>query len=324
MDFMFSVNPQLDIPLYRQLVDAIRAEVKKGTLPPQTQLPTVQQLSENLGVARGTVKRVYDELEREGLIEKVQGRGTFVCYHPDSASSRERAMLAIDSLLEQLESMGFTAAEINIFLNLKLRERSEEESRLKVALVECNSENLTSMAEQLHAIDNIELYCYLFDSIEQYPYKLDESLDLIVTTLEHAPFLEQVIPAQKRLARVALRMKPRCMSEIIKLQQGSRVGILCYSKRFGQLLYRTCLEYTDEVRLEKPVLFSEQKDIQSFLRELDAVLVPVDFEKYCSAEDARELQNFAGQCIPCSYEMDDGSFVYLREKTRRILAERTI
>ena len=64
MDFMFSVNPQLDIPLYRQLVDAIRAEVKKGSLPPKTQLPTVQQLSENLGVARGTVKRVYDELER--------------------------------------------------------------------------------------------------------------------------------------------------------------------------------------------------------------------------------------------------------------------
>ena len=233
-------------------------------------------------------------------------------------------MAAIDVVLNQLEELGFSPAEVGIFLNLKLRERSEEESRLKVALVECNSENLTSMAEQLHAIDNIELYCYLFDSIEQYPYKLDESLDLIVTTLEHAPFLEQVIPAQKRLARVALRMKPRCMSEIIKLQQGSRVGILCYSKRFGQLLYRTCLEYTDEVRLEKPVLFSEQKDIQSFLRELDAVLVPVDFEKYCSAEDARELQNFAGQCIPCSYEMDDGSFVYLREKTRRILAERTI
>lgn len=324
MNFMFSVNPQLDIPLYRQLVDAIRAEIKKGTLPPQTQLPTVQQLSESIGVARGTVKRVYDELEREGLIEKVQGRGTFVCYHPASTSRRERAMIAIDALLEQLESMGFTAAEINIFLNLKLRELSEEESHLKVALVECNSENLASMAEQLHAIENIELYCHLVDSIEQYPYKLDESLDLIVTTLEHAPFLEQVIPAQKRLARVALRMKPRCMSEIIKLQQGSKVGILCYSNRFGQLLYRTCLEYADDVQLEKPVLFSEQQDMQGYLRNLDAVLVPVDYEKYCSAQDAALLAKFTGKRIACSYEMDDGSFVYLREKTRRILAERTI
>ncbi len=324
MDFTFSINPQLDIPIYRQLVDAIRAEVKKGTLPHQTQLPTVQELSETLSVARGTVKRVYDELEREGLVEKVQGRGTFVSYHPISTSKRELAMTAIDALLEQLEGMGFTATEINIFLNLKLRERSEQESRLKVALIECNSENLASMAEQLHAIEEIDLYCHLFDSIEQYPYKLDESLDLIVTTLEHAPFLEQVLPAQKRLVRVALRLRPVCMAEIIKLNPGSRVGILCYSKRFGQLLYRTCLEYTDDVRLEKPVLFSEVQDMQGYLESLDAVLLPENYEKYCSREDAAKLAYFHGKRISCIYEMDDGSFVYLREKSRRILEERTI
>lgn len=324
MDYVFSVNPQLDVPLYRQLMDAIRAEVKKGNLPPNTQLPTVQELSENMGVARGTVKRVYDELEREGLIEKVQGRGTFVSYHPVSASSREQAMRAIDALLEQLEAMGFTAAEINIFLNLKLRELSEQESCIKVALVECNSENLTSMAEQLHTIENIDLYCHLFDSIEQYPYKLDESLDLIVTTLEHAPFLEQVLPAQKRLVRVALRLKPSSVAQIVKLEPGSNVGILCYTKRFGKLIYRTCLEYTNDLRLEKPVTFSEVEDMNSYLQKLDAVLLPEKFEKYCSDEDAVILSKFTGKRIACVYEMDDGSFVYLREKSRRILKERTI
>lgn len=324
MEFTFSVNPQLDVPIYRQLVDAIRAEVKKGTLPPETQLPTVQELSETLGVARGTVKRVYDELEREGLVEKVQGRGTFVSYHPLSTSKREQAMNAIDALLEQLEAMGFTAAEINIFLNLKLRERSEQESRLKVALVECNSENLASMSEQLHTIEEIDLYCHLFDSIEQYPYKLDENLDLIVTTLEHAPFLEQVLPAQKRLIRVALRLKPACMAEIIKLNPSSKVGILCYSKRFGQLLYRTCLEYTDGVCLEKPVLFSEVENMEQYLSKNDIILLPDHYEKYCSREDAALLSRFPGKRIACIYEMDDGSFVYLREKSRRILEERTI
>ena len=88
--------------------------------------------------------------------------------------------------------------------------------------------------------------------------------------------------------------------------------------------YRTCLEYTDDVRLEKPVLFSEEQNMKDYLQNLDAVLVPVDYEKYCSTEDAVWLARFAGKRIACSYEMDDGSFVYLREKTRRILAERTI
>ena len=99
MNYVFTVNPQLDIPIYRQLVDAIHAAVKKGDLAPRQQLPTVQELSQTLGVAVGTIKRAYDELERQGLIEKVQGRGTFVCYQPaNSGSRKEQAMDAIDSL----------------------------------------------------------------------------------------------------------------------------------------------------------------------------------------------------------------------------------
>jgi DNA-binding transcriptional regulator YhcF (GntR family) len=325
MNCVFSVNPQLDIPIYRQLVDAIHAAVKRGTLAPREQLPTVQELSQELGVAIGTVKRAYDELERQGLIEKVQGRGTFVRYRPNqSGSSREQAMAAIDTLLEQLEDMGFTAAEINIFLNLKLRERSEQESRVKVALVECNSENLTCMADQLRTINGIDLYSHLLESIEQYPYKLDDSLDLIVTTIEHAPYMEQVIPAGKRLAKVALRMKSQCMAEIIKIKRGKRVGILCYSQRFGQLLYRTCMEYTDSIQLQKPESFSGDLDVQAYLQGLDVILLPQNYEKYCSARDARLLAAFPGAKIECSYEMDAGSFLYLQEKTRRILEERTI
>ncbi|MBR2937121.1 MAG: GntR family transcriptional regulator [Oscillospiraceae bacterium] len=325
MNCVFFINPELDIPIYRQLVDAIRAAVNKGTLAPREQLPTVQELSEELGVARGTIKRAYDELERLGLVEKVQGRGTFVRYRPSqSGSSREQAMAAIDTLLEQLEDMGFTAAEINIFLNLKLRERSEQESRVKVALVECNSENLSCMADQLRTISGIDLYSHLLESIEQYPYKLDDSLDLIVTTMEHASYLEQVIPAGKRLAKVALRLKPQCMAEIIKIKRGKRVGILCYSQRFGQLLYRNCLEYSDNVQLQKPEMFSGGLDMRAYLQDLDVVLLPQNYEKYCSGKEAQLLNAFTGAKIECSYEMDAGSFLYLQEKTRRILEERTI
>lgn len=325
MNILFNINPNLDVPIYRQLVDAIHAAVQRGELAPREQLPTVQELSEDLNVARGTIKRAYDELEREGLVEKVQGRGTFVKYQPSqSGSSREQAMAAIDALLDKLENMGFTTAETNIFLNLKLRERSERESRVKVALVECNSENITCMADQLRTISGIDLYSYLVESVEQYPYKLDDSIDLIVTTIAHAPFLEQVLPVRKRIAKVALRLTPGCMADIIKIKKGKRVGILCYTKRFGQLLYRTCQEYTENIHLQQPVEFSEQGNMRKFLQGLDVVLLPRHYEKYCSGETADLLANFLGERIECSYEMDEGSFLYLQEKTRRIMEERTI
>lgn len=121
MNDIFHVDRSLPIPLYQQLVDSIRAAIKTGQLTDGQQLPTVQELD----LSRGTIIRAYSTLEQEGLLEMVQGRGTFVrCVPVNERSRKEQAMTAIDHLLDSLEGMGFSATEINIFLSLKLRERS--------------------------------------------------------------------------------------------------------------------------------------------------------------------------------------------------------
>ena len=57
MGYVFKVNPELDVPIYQQLVDSIRAAIKSGALLAGQQLPTVQEMTETLGIARGTIKR---------------------------------------------------------------------------------------------------------------------------------------------------------------------------------------------------------------------------------------------------------------------------
>mgnify|MGYP003305811854 CR=1 FL=1 len=160
----------------------------------------------------------------------------------------------------------------HIFLNLKLRDRAEQESRVKIAVVECNPENLSHMADQLRTIPHTDIYAYLAESIEEYPYKLAEDLDLVVTTAAHADFLEGVLPERRRMARVALRLTKHCLADIIKLRKGKTVGILCYSMRFGHLLHTTCQTYTDGVNLSEPVDFSAELDMEAFLDGKDAVL----------------------------------------------------
>lgn len=325
MESIFQINSELNIPIYRQLTDSIRSAVKKGLLTSGQQLPTVQDLSADLSIAVGTIKRAYDELEREGIVEKVQGRGTFVCYEPVSHESRkDRAMEAIDELLSRLEEMGLSATEINIFLNLKLRERAEEERKVKVAILECNPENLSNLAEQLRSIDGMELHAHLMDSIAQYPYKLGEDIDLVVTTATHAQQVEAMLPVPIRVIRVGLRLTPTCLAEIIKLRAHQVAGILCYSPRFGHLLQRTCQTYAEDIMVPEPVVFAPDMDIINFLKGKDAVLVPKDFEKYCTLQVARQLQNFRGKLIYCSYELDDGSLLYLQEKTKRLLEAKNI
>jgi len=323
MDTIFQINAELNIPIYQQLVDAIRAAVKGGKLTAGQQLPTVQEVSNDLGIARGTIKRAYDELEREGLVEKVQGRGTFVCYRPVNTGSRkELAMAAIDKLLEDLEEMGLSAAEINIFLSLKLREKAEEEAFVKVAVVECNPETLSQMAEQLRHIPHVDLYSYLLESIQQYPYKLSEDFDLIVTTAEHAAYIADILPVPRKIARVALRPSNQTLSAVIKLLPGEKVGALSYSDRFGQLLHRTLVYYAEDAAISPPALLEGQ--VSAYLKDKDALLVPKGYEKYCSAETAQSIGNFPGQRIECYYKMDEGSLLYLEAKIKRLWEEKTI
>lgn len=326
MDSVFAINQTLEIPIYQQLVDKIRAAVKAGTLQTGAQLPTVQELSDRLGVARGTVKRAYDELEHEGLIEKIRGRGTFICgQRLDAGSRKDRAMAAIDELLDSLEEMGFSAGEVNIFLDLKLRQRLENESLLKVAVLECNPETLSQMAQQLRDVGNIEVCSYLMDNALEYPYAMAEEMDLIVTTTAHAAVLSQVLPEKEKLVRIALRPNPRGLAKIIKLRHGMQVGILSHSERFGQVLLDTCETYNHSITLAQPVLFSQVTDWDSWLQDKDAVLVPQEYEKYCgSGMEALRRFSERKKLIWCGYEMDEGSFLYLEERIRRAQEEKPI
>lgn len=322
---IYKVDSNLNIPIYQQLVDMTRVAVKKGDLASGQQLPTVQELSRELGVARGTIKRAYDELEHEGLIEKVQGRGTFVCYQPANFGSRkEQAMAAIDQLLNQLEDMGLTAPEINIFINLKLRERAEEEAYIKVAVIECNPENLSQMSEQLSHITQVELHSFLLESIRQYPYKLGEDFDLIVVTATHVEYMESILPTRRRIAQVALRPSARCLSHIIKLRSGKKVGIMGYSERFCELLASTCRTYAEDVVLFDHLVFTPGVDVNEYLKGKNVILVPKSYEKYFDTATTEALHNFEGELIDCYYEMDEGSVLYLETKIKRLLEEKKI
>lgn len=326
MDTIFRVDPTLEVPIYQQLVDRVRSGVRMGTLLPGQQLPTVQELSQSLSIARGTIKRAYDELEHLGVLEKIQGRGTFICNQlTNSGSRKEQAMAAIDELLDRLEDMGFSSTEINIFLTLKQRERTEDLSVIKVAVVECNPENVAKLTEQLRSVEGIELHAHLLELVQAYPYKLDEDMDLVITTATHGDYLESILADRQKLVRVALRLSVDTLAAVMRIRSGDRVGILGSSGRFCDLVLRTCRGYTPGATFSKPRTFGGETDVSAFLVDKDIILVPADFERYCHSADAQELLEFGKQhtLIRCAYEMDEGSFLYLEEKLRTLREEKT-
>ena len=65
-------------PLYKVVMDTLVERIASGAMPPGSMLPSEIQLGQELGVAQGTARKALSELEGRGLVQRVQGRGTFV------------------------------------------------------------------------------------------------------------------------------------------------------------------------------------------------------------------------------------------------------
>jgi len=90
-------------PLYQQIVDAIKRDVSEGRLRPGQPLPSFRALAEDLLVSLITVKRAYEELERDGIIYRHQGLGTFVAEEGAARSREAKADRAGELLRQALE-----------------------------------------------------------------------------------------------------------------------------------------------------------------------------------------------------------------------------
>src|SRR5918998_2488943 len=73
------LDPEVELPLYRQLGDALAGAIADGVLDEGERLPSERDLAVSLGVSRTTVVTAYRELESRGLVRGHVGRGTFVC-----------------------------------------------------------------------------------------------------------------------------------------------------------------------------------------------------------------------------------------------------
>ncbi|HEY3290401.1 MAG TPA: GntR family transcriptional regulator [Anaerolineae bacterium] len=119
-----SIDPDSAVPIYLQVVNAIKHHVAAGQLAPGQQLPTVRQLATDLRVNPNTIARAYDLLDTDRVITTQQGRGTYVREQPDQEQLRrarqEQLTSLMDSLVGKALSMGYSAREVREALEAQL------------------------------------------------------------------------------------------------------------------------------------------------------------------------------------------------------------
>ena len=123
---MISINFRDSRPIYEQVKDSLRRLIVSGALPPDEKLPSVRELASRLVINLNTIQRAYRELEREGYIVSVPGKGSFACGQHGANSERVRELLAqFDDAAEELMYLGVTAAELRARLSEKEAEEDE-------------------------------------------------------------------------------------------------------------------------------------------------------------------------------------------------------
>jgi len=103
-----------NIPIYLQIMHAIKQNIVAGTLHPGDKLSSVREHAEALSVNPNTVQRAYQELEREGVSETRRGMGSFIVEkHTLIADLRsEMARSVTERFIEGMSALGFTGEAI--------------------------------------------------------------------------------------------------------------------------------------------------------------------------------------------------------------------
>lgn len=100
-------------PIYEQVTRRLKALIVNGVLEPDSKLPSVRALAMELSINPNTIQRAYSELERDGFIYSVKGRGNFIKSDTDFLKkARDNTFADIRKLLSQAKDQGISRQEI--------------------------------------------------------------------------------------------------------------------------------------------------------------------------------------------------------------------
>ena len=110
---MISLNYRDSRPIYEQIKDGLRKLIVTGAMLPDEKLPSVRALATQLSINPNTIQRAYNELEGEGYIYSVPGKGSFAAGNAGADESRRRELLEkLRELAAELKYLGVTGEEL--------------------------------------------------------------------------------------------------------------------------------------------------------------------------------------------------------------------
>jgi len=321
------VDKESSSPIYKQIIEQIALHIKNGYIKPGERLPSERELAVQTGISRGTIKKAYEELERNKIIEVVQGSGSFVSKQQDIVEEgrKERAIKLIDELLTELENMKFSYREISIFIDLRIAERENGMKNVRIAAVDCNPEALTIYKKQLAYISRVEIYTFLLSDIISFKRSEDilENFDIILTTSTHYKELCELIPQlNDKIMQAVVSPNRQTIIDLATIPEDAQLCVLCVSKMFRDIIKEHLRGFN--INMENICYFYEDEidDLDEALQYSNILIVPPGFFAEKGSQYIEVLKAFkerGGKVINFEYQIERGSMIYIEERISNLL-----
>ncbi|MBO5386550.1 MAG: GntR family transcriptional regulator [Lachnospiraceae bacterium] len=116
---MIRLDLKRDTPIYEQIVEQVKYHVVKGNIKPGMGIPSVRKLALELNITPGTVAKAYQELERQGIVETIRGKGVYIAGETDrkpDVARLEAAKKSLEPGLLELKVMGLREDEVTAMI----------------------------------------------------------------------------------------------------------------------------------------------------------------------------------------------------------------
>ncbi|QUI22596.1 GntR family transcriptional regulator [Vallitalea pronyensis] len=323
----FEIDKNSVIPIYRQIIQQMTTHINQGALKAGDKLPAERDLAAELNISRGTITKAYGELERNDVIEVIRGSGSFVAKEQDvlDKGRKEQAITLIDHTIKELEKMQFSFHEMKLFFDLMVMEREKQLEGIPIATVDCNPEALTIFKNQIGYISKVEITRFLLEDLIKLPDipKVFEPYHLIITTSNHYDELIALLPEQKdKIVKAAVSPSQQTIIDLAKIGHGDRIGILCYTHRFFEIIRETLLSFGigEQQFANAQVEGLDEHAIEKFLQDKKYLLLPADSNiEHSYRQVIMDFKRGGGKIIYFEYQIQRGTLIYIEERIYHII-----
>ena len=175
------ISNSSSVPIYEQIKKTIINQILEGELDEDELLPSIRVLAQDIKISAMTIKKAYDELEKEGYLKSIQGKGTFVA-PKNTEIAKEQAQKDIEDYIEKIAldyqiSKEAIYAEINKILYAKENSNKLLEKKSTVVKPKIVNENDENISSSILRRENLVIYLLINYPEEAYQ-KIKENIKI--------------------------------------------------------------------------------------------------------------------------------------------------